>query len=236
MSQLIFELIPKIMGEVGAIGKNGINTFDKYKFRSIDDVYNKVQPVLASNGVFFKPNVLESSESKFESAKGTPQIRVKQKVEYTFYAKDGSSFTTVVEGEAIDRGDKATNKAMTAALKYMLIQVLCIAIEGQDDADSESPDVGKRDEKPQPPRNPLAKPKSLADYVLPSGKYSKKKLSEVNAMDLHQYVQDIKDHFSKIGEELKGQSKEMVETIEAYLSKIELELIDSTLDLDEALK
>lgn len=147
MGGLIFELIPKIMGEIGAIGKNGTNTYDNYKFRSIDDVYNKVQPVLARNGVFFKPTVLESNESTVVSQKGASQVRIKQKVEYTFFAKDGSSFTTVVEGEAIDRGDKATNKAMTAALKYMLIQVFCIAIEGQDDADKESPDVGEMKQK-----------------------------------------------------------------------------------------
>lgn len=139
MGGRIFELIPKIMGEIGAIGKNGTNTYDNYKFRSIDDVYNKVQPVLARNGVFFKPTVLESNESTVVSQKGAAQVRIKQKVEYTFYASDGSSFSTIVEGEAIDRADKATNKAMTAALKYMLIQVFCIAIDGNNDADGSSP-------------------------------------------------------------------------------------------------
>lgn len=140
MSNKIFSLIPKIMGEIGAIGKNGQNTFDNYKFRSIDDVYNRVQPVLARNGVFFFPEVLESHESTVMSKNGAAQTRIKQKIRYTFLADDGSSFQTVVEGEAIDRGDKATNKAMTAALKYMLIQVFCIAIEGQDDADKDSPE------------------------------------------------------------------------------------------------
>lgn len=139
MSQKIYTLIPKIMGEIGAIGKNGENTYDNYKFRSVDDVYNKVQPVLVKHGVFFKPTVLESSENTVTSKSGAAQVRVKQKVEYTFYADDGSNFSTIVEGEAIDRGDKATNKAMTAALKYMLIQVFCIAIEGQNDADNSSP-------------------------------------------------------------------------------------------------
>lgn len=140
MSNKIFSLIPKIMGEIGAIGKNGTNSYDNYKFRSIDDVYNKVQPVLAKNGVFFKPSVLESNETTVTSKNGQAQVRIKMKVEYTFFADDGSSFTTIVEGEAIDRSDKATNKALTAALKYMLIQVFCIAIVGQDDADSESPE------------------------------------------------------------------------------------------------
>lgn len=185
----IYQLIPKIMGEIGAIGKNGQNTFDNYKFRSIDDVYNKVQPVLAKNGVFFKPSVLESHESQQTSKNGTPQIRVKQKIEYTFFAADGSNFSTIVEGEAIDRSDKATNKAMTAALKYMLIQVFCIAIEGQEDADKDTPDLGadksnageqKRQNNQSTPRGPNKTLAAAKDpYVFGGGKYQGKKFSDI---------------------------------------------------------
>ena len=140
----IFQKIPKIMGEVGPIGKNGKNTFDNYKFRSIDDVYNKLQPVLSKHEVFFVPCVLDSKEELYESQKGNRQVRVKLKVKYTFYSSDGSSFESDVEGEAIDRGDKATNKAMQAALKYMLLQVFCIAIESSGDPDADSPSLSKR--------------------------------------------------------------------------------------------
>lgn len=129
------------MADVGAIGKNGRNEYDGYNFRSIDDVYSRLQPALAKNGVFFVPQVLETFEDKYTNQKGTPQVRVKLKVKYTIYGDDGSSIESVVEGEAIDRSDKATNKALTAALKYMLIQVFCIAVEGQDDADKESLEV-----------------------------------------------------------------------------------------------
>lgn len=111
----IFGLIPKVMAEVGPIKKDGFNSFDKYKFRSVDDVYNKLQPVLSKHGVFFVPEVLESTEEKFSSQKGTSQVRIKLKVKYHIFADDGSTICSVVEGEAIDRGDKATNKALTAA-------------------------------------------------------------------------------------------------------------------------
>lgn len=143
MQGKIFTLIPKVMKQVGAIGKHGFNSFDKYPFRSIDDVYDRLQGPLSDNGVFFVPEVLEEKEEHIQSQKGTDMIRVKMKVRYTFFADDGSSFQTVVSGEAIDRSDKATNKALTAALKYMLIQVFCIAVKDQDDADNESPEIGK---------------------------------------------------------------------------------------------
>jgi hypothetical protein len=144
----IFTLIPKAMAEIGAIGKNRTNTHQNYKFRSIDDIYNKIQPVLAKHGIFFTPTVLETKEELFESANAKRSIRVKSRIKYTFYADDGSQFDCVVEGEAIDTSDKATNKAFTACLKYMLIQVFCIAIEGDDDADSESPEIGAPKQKP----------------------------------------------------------------------------------------
>lgn len=148
MSELkkIFTLIPKVMKDVGPISKGGYNDFDKYKFRSIDDVYNKLQPALAANGVFFVPNILDSKENNTVSKSGSEMVRVKLRVRYDIYADDGSKIESIVEGEAIDRSDKATNKALTAAFKYMLIQVFCLAVEGEEDADADSPEVKRNDE------------------------------------------------------------------------------------------
>jgi hypothetical protein len=39
-------------------------------------------------------------------------------------------------GEALDNGDKATSKAMTAAYKYAILQAFCIPIRGMEDADA----------------------------------------------------------------------------------------------------
>jgi hypothetical protein len=160
----IYQQIPKVMADVGAIGKNGDNKFDNYKFRTIDDLYSHLQPALHKNGVFFVPQVLDSKEDKFESSKGTPQIRVKVRVKYTIYADDGSSIETIVDGENIDRSDKATNKALTAALKYMLIQVFCIAVKDIEDGDSESPEIPKQKEK-EKPKEPAIPSASKNDVV-----------------------------------------------------------------------
>jgi hypothetical protein len=51
-------------------------------------------------------------------------------------AVDGSRHTVHVIGEAMDSADKATNKAMSAAYKYMAMQVFCIPTEGDNDADA----------------------------------------------------------------------------------------------------
>lgn len=140
----IYQLIPKVMADVGVVGKSGFNSFDKYKFRSIDDVYNSLQPVLAKHGVFIVPRVLESHESTIQAQSGKDQIRIKVKVEYKICAPDGSFVESIFEGEGIDRSDKATNKAVQASFKYMVSQLFCLAFEGMDDADKESPESGQK--------------------------------------------------------------------------------------------
>lgn len=138
-TKLIYQLIPKVMQEVGAIGKSGFNSFDKYNFRSIEDIYNALQPALSKNGIFIVPRVLDSKENTVQTKAGADQVRIKVKVEYQVCASDGSSIVSIFEGEGIDRSDKATNKAMQASFKFMCSQLFCLAFEGMDDSDKESP-------------------------------------------------------------------------------------------------
>lgn len=140
MTQQIFELIPKVMAEVGAIEKARKNTQQNYAFRGIDDVFAAFQSPLAKHGVFYIPEVLESAVTERESSAGKTLIYTNLKVAYTFYAPDGSNVRAVVVGEAMDSADKSSNKAMSAALKYALLQIFCVPTES-DDADAHSHDV-----------------------------------------------------------------------------------------------
>ena len=56
-------------------------------------------------------------------------------------AEDGSKTTARMIGEAMDSGDKATNKAMSAAYKYAAFQTFAIPTEGTPDADAETHEV-----------------------------------------------------------------------------------------------
>ena len=137
----IAEALSQVMIDIGSVGKSGFNQHGNYKFRSIDDVYNAVHPALAKNGVFFVPNVLERWETKGVSSKGTPQIHTVVKVNYKATSSDGTSLDMVVYGEGIDSSDKSLNKAMTAAFKYLLIQLFCIPVVDMDDADKETLEI-----------------------------------------------------------------------------------------------
>lgn len=144
MSQQIFELIPKVMAEVGAIEKAHRNEQQKYYFRGIDDVFAAFQPVLAKHKIFYVPEVLEKSVIERESANNRVLIYTTLTVAYTFYAPDGSNVRAVVVGEAMDTGDKSSNKAMSAALKYALLQIFCVPTEANEDADAQTHELKPR--------------------------------------------------------------------------------------------
>lgn len=136
----IYKLIPKIMQTVGAIGKGRRNTQQGYQFRGIDDVYNAMQGPLAEHGVFVVPSVTDRirEERPTRDGKGT-LFYTTLTVRHTFYAPDGSSIEAVTVGEAMDSGDKSSNKAMSAAMKYALIEVFSIPTEGDNDTENHTP-------------------------------------------------------------------------------------------------
>ncbi len=131
----IFKQIPLIMSEVGAIEKSRQGSGINYKFRGIDDIYFALQPLLAKHGVFFAPNVIDQQRHERESKNGGVLTYTILKVEFTFYADDGSSFKVCTVGEAMDTSDKSSNKAMSAALKYAILELFCIPTEEEKDTE-----------------------------------------------------------------------------------------------------
>lgn len=144
MNQQIFELMPKVMADVGAIEKAHRNEQQKYYFRGIDDVFAAFQPVLAKHKIFYVPEVLNKTVAERESANNRTLIYTTLTVAYTFYAPDGSNVRAVVVGEAMDSGDKSSNKAMSAALKYALLQIFCVPTEANEDADAQTHELKPR--------------------------------------------------------------------------------------------
>jgi hypothetical protein len=124
------------------IGKDSENTFDNYKFRGIDAVYNALAPLLAKHGLCVLPRMLTRTCEERQSQKGGALFYVTVEAEFDFVAaEDGSKHTVRTFGEAMDRGDKATNKAMSAAYKYAAFQAFAIPTEGDNDADATTHEV-----------------------------------------------------------------------------------------------
>jgi hypothetical protein len=140
----VYQAINAIQRDLAATGvaKAQTNSFDKYKFRGIDDIYNAMAPLLAKHGLCVLPRMLSRACEERESQKGGALFYVTVEAEFVFVsAEDGSQHTVKTFGEAMDRGDKATNKAMSAAYKYACFQSFCIPTEGDNDADAATHEV-----------------------------------------------------------------------------------------------
>lgn len=139
MSELIYEKLAALLADTNAITKDRMNMSQKYSFRGIDDVYNALHPLLAKHEVVIVPCEIVSHEReerqtipKFDNQKPTTLMFSILRMRYRAYAKDGSSIDLETIGEGMDSGDKASNKAMSAAYKYALFQLLCIPTEAVD--------------------------------------------------------------------------------------------------------
>lgn len=143
MSEKIHGLMIEISREVDPIEKKqGNNDKIKYKFRGIDDCYNALHYLMAKKGVYSTPKVLEYKREERATASGGVLFYTTALITYTFRAEDGSSVECTVLGEGMDSGDKASNKAMSVAHKYALIQCFSIPTENMIDPDKENyPDV-----------------------------------------------------------------------------------------------
>src|ERR1043165_682105 len=107
----IYGLMAAVLKEVGAIEKGRRNVQQGYQFRGIDDVYEAVHPLFAKHGIFTVPRVLNEETNERTTQSGTVLRFVKLTIAYDFFAPDGSRVTAEMIGEAMDAGDKASNKA-----------------------------------------------------------------------------------------------------------------------------
>lgn len=130
---------------VDGIGKDRKNEQQNYKFRGIDDVFNALAPLLSKNGLCILPFVESRECVERVNAKGTALFYITVRVRFSFVsAADGSQHDVTTYGEAMDSGDKATNKAMSAAYKYACLQTFCIPTEGDNDADATTHEVAAK--------------------------------------------------------------------------------------------
>jgi len=140
----VYEKIAAVTAELSksGISKDSKNQSQGYAFRGIDAVYGALSPLLSKHGLCILPRVTDRQVIERQNRQGTALFYVTLTVEFDFVAaEDGSKHTVITVGEAMDSGDKASNKAMSAAYKYAAFQAFCIPTEGDNDADSQTHEV-----------------------------------------------------------------------------------------------
>ncbi|MFJ3699463.1 ERF family protein [Streptomyces sp. NPDC090052] len=136
----IHQLMALVMRDVRNVGKDGYNANMKYSFRGVDDFIGALAQPLRDHGVVMMTEILD-----FETSVRGKMNAVHMRVAFHFYGPAGDKVTASTLGEASDSADKASNKAMSAALKYALMQTFMIPVDAGslDDGDRDHP-VGVR--------------------------------------------------------------------------------------------
>ena len=135
----MYKAINAVMAELTkvGIGKTHTNAQDQYQYRSIDDVLNRLAPLLVKHRLCVLPRVLERVAVDRQGQGDELLTGVTLKVAFDLINSiDESRYTVETYGEALDCGDKATSKAMSSAYKVAMLQTFCIPVTGTEDADA----------------------------------------------------------------------------------------------------
>ncbi len=149
----VYAAISAITAELATAGisKTHTNEVEGYSYRSIDDLFNRLAPLLAKQKLCVIPRVIERQVTERLGDNLQLLMSVSVRVVFTLVsADDGSSHLAETYGEALDAGDKATAKAMSAAFKSAMIQTFCISVGETEDADAASHKLSSRTHVPEP--------------------------------------------------------------------------------------
>lgn len=148
----VYKAISEVAGALAAegIGKDKRNQQQGFAYRGIDDVMNHLSGLLHKHGLVILPRYSERVCVERTNSKGTALFYVTVRGDFDLVSvDDGSKHTITAYGEAMDSGDKATNKAMSIAYKYAALQAFCVPTEAQD-PDAEVHSVAPSSSAPKP--------------------------------------------------------------------------------------
>jgi len=128
-----------LIAAMRAIAKTGIAKLSKaetgaakFNFRGIDAAMNEMSPILVNAGITVTPRYSELTIQERAKDGGKFSRFVTVKGSFTFAAADGSSVVAEAYGEAMDSGDKATNKAQSVSFRTVLFQQFIVPLMAMD--------------------------------------------------------------------------------------------------------
>lgn len=139
-----------------------------YNFRGVDSTINAVGPLFRRYGIVGPvPHVLDVVYETVPIGKDrSPTGFARVTVRYDFLGPAGDAMSCTVPGEAMDRGDKATAKAMSVAMRTGLLQLLCLPTHAEepDEVNYDRSGAGsgeQRTKRPEPTPADLARDELL---------------------------------------------------------------------------
>jgi len=169
----VYQAICNIKAELAkeGVGKHGKYTGGtSYTYRKVEDVMAALSGKLAANQLCILPRTTEREVIERASKSGGVIFYTVVKMSFDFIsAIDGSIYTAEVYGEAMDTSDKGTNKAMSAAYKYMATFAFHIPVEGTDSEEDNHEVADKPEPKKaiKPPAPQVEKPAQVTEAKKP---------------------------------------------------------------------
>lgn len=186
-----------------------------YNFRGIDDVYNALCGITADVDLVMLPSVNEVKVDYHERPGGKVQTHVQVKMTISMEsAKDGSQRYVTTIGEALDTSDKASNKAMSAAMKYACIMAFMVPTYGEG-ADIE--ESHEQREVPPPPKKAKAERPSREE-----SEQAVKRMREASPAD---EARIASDHLAEVV--LAANSVKLVLDMQAQINQLPDDLRDN---------
>jgi hypothetical protein len=135
-SAIIFDKVSLVMHDMGPIAKSKRNTQQNYSFRGIEDLMNEFAPIATKHGIFpVTTRIQDITNEPVTSRAGGSGYRTVRRFTFRFYASDGSLVETTADGEAIDYGDKSSNKAYSVAYREAIFKMFIVPF-AQDDIEN----------------------------------------------------------------------------------------------------
>ena len=205
----VYQSIAKIQGLLAkeGISKDRKNQQQGFAYRSIDQVYSALSPLMSANNLCILPRIIGKEVVERTNSKGTALFYTTVTAEFDIVsAIDGSTHTVRSYGEAMDSGDKSIGKAMSYAYKAMAFMLFAIPTEGDNDPDSKSHEL-------QPIKNDPMELKCLSDFkdamdkcgtVIELEKYAKERGDDIKASLTGNNLTAVYAHFNGVKKGLQA--------------------------------
>lgn len=142
-------------GQMAGFGNNR----NGYSYARETDFIAALRPLLELHGVTIRPIKYDVITNEVFDRNGKPAYRAVVLATFELLHSSGDKATAQTIGEGQDSGDKAFNKAMTGAMKYVLRQSFCT--ETGDDPD----DTPSHEQERAAPKPAAVPPKPAAQYA-----------------------------------------------------------------------
>lgn len=201
----IYEKINKLQNEV-IVGKDNKNEFAKYQYRTIDDIYTAIKPILKDHKVVIATSDDLMQIGEIYCIKSTMRIIDAEKPE------DYVEAQTLVRVDYTRKGmshEQMTGSAITYAHKYLLGSMLLLSDKDTEDIDSKDnttlhfkpskPEVEMISSEDMEYIRAYAEHKNIKPQEI-AGKFKKSKLTELTKLEGEFIIKKINEEKAKLGE------------------------------------